>query len=59
MFKGYRSVLLQLPPMAFVFLAMAGIIVPDATQLAFTTAYSSIVAVIMRSISDTKLGQSK
>lgn len=56
-FKGYRSVLLQLPPMAFVLLAMLGIIVPDATQLTFTTSYSAIVAVIMRTVSDTAIGQ--
>ena len=58
MFKGYRSIVSQIPMLLFALLSMFGVIVPAADQAVLVAAASSIIAVVMRLITTTAVGES-
>lgn len=56
--KGYRSLIAQVPVLIFAILALFGVVVPEADQAILVAAASSIIAVAMRMVTSTPVGQS-
>ena len=56
--KGYRSIVIMALGLIYSLLAGSGFIIPESEQAAISTGIVSIVGIILRFVTDTKVGQS-
>ena len=56
--KGYRSIVIMAMGLIYSLLAGTGFIIPESEQAAISTGIVSIVGIILRFVTDTKVGQS-
>ena len=56
--KGYKTVVIMALGLIYSLLAGSGFIIPESEQAAISTGIVSIVGIILRFVTDTKVGES-
>jgi len=56
--KGYKTVVIMAMGLIYSLLAGSGFIIPESEQAAISTGIVSIVGIILRFVTDTKVGES-
>ena len=56
--KGYKTVVIMAMGLIYSLLAASGFIIPESEQAAISTGIVSIVGIILRFVTDTKVGES-
>ena len=56
--KGYKTVVIMALGLIYSLLAGTGFIIPESEQAAISTGIVSIVGIILRFVTDTKVGES-